>query len=441
MTVTWAPGPDGIGPDIAKAALREQRQIFLDIANRALREGKFPDAMKEAQLVLLPKPAKNKGDPIRYRPISLLNVFGKVLEAMIEKRLSIDIEAGGGLHANQYGFRRGRSTIGAMSEVVGIAREATRAASQHQSFCVLVTLDVKNAFNMARWSIIVEQLQSRWNVEGDLVRLVRSYLRDRVLLVGGNRRRMALTCGVPQGSVLGPLLWNVFYDAIFDVEMPDGVTLVGYADDLAVVAVDKSGENLRHKVNTALVAVTEWLGDRHLQLATEKTEVVLLSGRRRLRNITVRLKDTEIKSQRWLKYLGVIFDKDLRMTEHVRQVASRASEVAARLCRLMPNVGGPGSSKRRSMGGVINSIILYGAPIWCGALKYAKYTEMLLRVQRRMALRVCSSYRTVSLEAALMVAGMIPIDLLVEERTEAHRRVESDRHALRQETMTKWQTR
>ena len=66
--------------------------MFLHIANTALEEGKFPHVMKEARLVLLPKPVKNKGDPIMYRPISLLNVFAKVLEAMIEHRLKTDID-------------------------------------------------------------------------------------------------------------------------------------------------------------------------------------------------------------------------------------------------------------------------------------------------------------------------------------------------------------
>ena len=118
---------------------------------------------------------------------------------------------------------------------------------QNQSFCALVTLDVKNAFNMARWSVIIEQLQNRWSIDGHLVGLIRSYLEDRVLLVGDARRRMALTCSVPQGFVLIPLLWNVFYDAVFGVEMPDGVTLVGYTDDLAVVAVAKTGTMLPHR--------------------------------------------------------------------------------------------------------------------------------------------------------------------------------------------------
>ena len=116
-----APGPDGILPEIAKAALSEERQTFLQIANAALRDGRFLEEMKEARLVLIPKPKKNTGEPVRYRPISLINVFAKILQAMIERRLGDQIGDGGGLSGSQHGFRKGRSTTGAMREVIEIA--------------------------------------------------------------------------------------------------------------------------------------------------------------------------------------------------------------------------------------------------------------------------------------------------------------------------------
>ena len=435
-----APGPDGVPPEVAGAVLRLRPGLFLDVANAALSRGEFPRPMKEAKLVLIPKPIKNDGDPKTYRPISLLSVFGKVLEAMLESRLRGEIEERGGLHEKQHGFRRGRSTLGAMSEVVEVARAATRKAAQHKDFCALVTLDVRNAFGVARWSGIIRELERR-GISSELIQLTRSYLSERALLVGGLARRLGLTCGVPQGSVLGPLLWNVYYDGVFGAEVPDGVTLVGYADDLAVVAVAKTGTQLKAKIDLTLVGVTEWLRGRHLELAPEKTEVVLLSGRRRLPDISVRVGDNEIVSRRCLKYLGVWFDMDMKMTEHVKNVTSRASDVATRLCRLMPNIGGPRSSKRRVIAGTVNSIVLYGAPIWSGALRYEKYRQMVVQVQRRVGLRICSAYRTVSTEAVQVIAGVIPLDLLVEERTAAFRARNVDGGPLRQNTMEQWQKR
>ena len=143
---------------------------------------------------------------------------------MLESSLRDEIEERGDLHERQHGFRRGRSTLGAMSEVVEVARAAARKAARHKDFCAQVTLDVRNAFGVARWSGIIRELERR-GISSDMIQRTRNYLSERALLVGGRAIRLGLTCGVPQGSVLEPLLWNIYYDGVFGTEMPDGVTL------------------------------------------------------------------------------------------------------------------------------------------------------------------------------------------------------------------------
>ena len=434
-----APGPDGILPAIAKVAVRNAEEWFRAIANEALATGTFPDEMKKARLALVPKPAK-EGTTVetKYRPISLLGSFAKIMEAMIEERLKIEIMEAGGLHERQYGFRAGRSAVGAAMEVVGIARRATSAAAQHKKICALVAIDVKNAFNTVRWTDIMEALERR-NISGSIRELVRSYLAGRTLIVGEGRR-MDLSCGVPQGSVLGPLLWSVFYDGVLGVEMPDGATVVGYADDLALVVVAKTQVELKSKTETAMVGIGKWMREKGLTVAAEKTELVLLSGRRKLKELTITVGENEIRSTKHTKYLGIYLDKDLRMTEHVRRVTERANEVTAKLARIMPNIGGPRASKRRIIAGAVMSIVLYGAPVWGGVLRHGKYRKMLQGIQRKLALRISSAYRTVSLEAAQVITGMIPVDILVRERTATHEAPE-ERERAREQSMEEWQER
>ena len=331
-----------------------------------------------------------------------------------------------------------RSAIGAMREVTDIVRRGTKKASQHKEFCVLVAIDVRNAFNVARWSGILADLEAR-NVDRHLIEMVRNYLSDRTLVVDEGSR-MRLTCGVLQGSILGPLLCNVYYDNVFRVKMPDGLNLIGYADDLELVAVGKSETELRHKIDTALVDLVECLQTKELRIAPEKTEVVLLSGRRKIKEITVTVAREEVRSKNSVKYLGVIFDKNTRFTEHVKHVMSRANEVATKLGRLMPNIGGPRSTKRRVLCGAIGSITLYAAPIWGGVMGKEKYRQMLIRVQRKLALRKCSAYRIVFTEAAQVLAELVPIDLQVQKRMNAYD-TQQGRREPRWRTMGDWQAR
>ena len=126
--------------------------------------------------------------------------------------------------------------------------------------------------------------------------------------------------------------------------------------------------------------------------------------------------------------------------EHVKHVVSRANEISTKLGRLMPNIGGLRSSKRRVLCGAVGSIILYAAPTWGGVMRKEKYRQMLLRVQREQVLRISSAYRTMFTEAAQVLAGLVPIDLQVQERMSAYD-TQQGRQELRRRMMAEWQAR
>lgn len=150
-------------------------------------------------------------------------------------------------------------------------------------------LDVKNAFNSASWSRIREAMVSK-GICPALITLIEGYLEDRYLEVDGMLRK--LTAGVPQGSVLGPLLWNLLYDDVLRIKMPKGVTTI--ADDLALVVVAGQERELVGSANEALRRVEEWLEKQKLQLAAEKTVAVMLSGRKKDGPVSFNLRGREI---------------------------------------------------------------------------------------------------------------------------------------------------
>lgn len=148
-------------------------------------------------------------------------------------------------------------------------------------------------------------------------------------------------------------------DAALRLEMPQGVTLVGFADDVAVIVVAKTEQGVTRKGNYALRRIKKWLNDNGLELAPEKTEAVLLSGRRKIEPIAFQLGNTVVTPGESVKYLGVIVNSRLAFTQHIEKCAGKAMKTVAAVERVMPNVGGPSSSKRKLLSTVAHSVMLY----------------------------------------------------------------------------------
>ncbi|KAI5747359.1 hypothetical protein M8J77_013857 [Diaphorina citri] len=359
------------------------------------------------------------------------------MEQVIKRRIEKELEMHDPLSDKQYGFRQGKSTIDAMMHVKKIAEDCRKKRKK----CAILAVDVQNAFNSVPWKGIVEELEKK--TPPYLVRTICSYFKNRVLKID-ETCTMQLSSGIPQGSKLGPLLWNVYYDPVLRINMPEDTHLIAYADDLLIVVCDKSLQMLEEKSNVAISSVNDWIEQRGLTLAPHKTEVVVLSGRKSICNIQVMVKNTSITAKSSTKYLGVIFDQNMRLTSHITYAVEKAEKVAAALGRLMPNIGGPGNGKRHILASVVYSTLFYGAPIWQTALKWEKYRAMYEKVQRKMMLRIARAYRTTSTVALQVISDSPPIELLVEERCKKHligRTETGEQQRLREEVLEAWQIR
>lgn len=432
-----ASGLDGIPPEVVKEAIKVAPNFIRETMNGLLKKQKFPKEWKEARVVLLWKAGKNMENPGAYRPICLINVIAKVYETLVKDRLTKEIEEKGNLSENQYGFRRGRSTVQAIEKVLEFPQE------QRTKLCLMITLDVRNAFNTASWELIIAELRTK-GISGYLINIIGDYFKNRTVKLGKISKKM--TAGVPQGSVLGPVLWNILYDGVLKLRLPKEAKLIGFADDLALLVGGNDIGSLNMRVNDCLTRIDEWLVQHQLELAPEKTEAVFLRCPKNVKMQTnFYLRGTQIEPKKAIKYLGMMIDWQVIFGEHIRYVCKKADIRTTALAKLLPNIKGPNCNKRRVLAGVVQSTVLYAAPIWSKCLRIDTYRKTLLSTQRKILLRVTSAYRTVSTLAVQVIAGIPPIDLLAEERrriyTSQEIQIELRNKMERRETMGRWQSR
>lgn len=223
--------------------------------------------------------------------------------------------------------------------------------------------------------------------------------------------------------------------------MDPGNLLIANADDLAVLITAPTITIFEENIQTAALTITNKLDRMDIHLAPEKSELVVLVGHRKTTNLNIQLGNCHIRPQKAIKYMGVWLDSGMRMTTHVLKIRDRTVDTLKQLTRITPNIRRPSDGKRRMLASVVHSMILYASPIWSRTTVYKYYEKVLEKINRMLALRVVSAYRTVSTEAVLALAKIPPIILQIEERNLIYRHGSGYRSEVRKIILDKWQNR
>jgi len=403
-----APGEDGLTAKILRASWPAMGDRLLQIVNRCLTLEVFPDTWKHANVVILLK-GKNK-DPLKpksYRPVSLLPVLGKILEDVICTLLEQD--SGHKLSRKQHGFRPGRSTNTALADV--------RNWTENSDGYVLGSfLDISGAFDNVRWPTLAEDMMSL-GCSHKMIALAIDYLKNRTATyrIGSKYRTINLTRGCPQGSKFGPRLWNICIDPLLRTTMPTDVSVVAYADDIAILASGRTRKEVISRSESALRIATSWANVRGLTFSREKSVMVPLKGGL-VPGFTAEMGDQRIRSVATTKYLGLHMEAGLTFETHAQQLLSSSTELFSRL-----------KGVRRSKWGVSSTLamilykavyiprITYGASSWYPKIS-AKIRGKLESAQRQTLLAVTGAYNTTSTRALQVIAGVPPIQLQIEMR-------------------------
>lgn len=404
-----APGPDGISAEMVKLIFSAAPTQCLDTMNACITNGLFPNAWKIAELRLIPKLRKPGQRTTKYRPICLLSIFGKVLEKIIKDRLTEHTEPL--LSTAQYGFRPGKSTADAVRAVI----DKCRQGRQSNNSVILVALDIRNAFNAARWDMIRDRLE-KMDTPKYIVHMIQSYFESRKLKVGATE--ISLTCGVPQGSVLGPLLWNILYEEVVSLKILN-CDIIAYADDLVAVIQGSNTDIVLLSAELAMRSVSHAMTMLGVTLAAEKTEAMIWCGPTSLKELSFDVQGHKITTGNSLKYLGVWLERNGRCTRHTEEALLKAERRVHSLSRLTRIDGPVRYRARRMYGQVILSGLLYCVSAWGALVRTKKEKRKLASASRLALLRICSAPSMVSTAALEVISGIPPITLRIKDQVAA----------------------
>ena len=295
------------------------------MVNASLREGRLPVSQKHAIISpLVKKPGLDCDEMRNYRPVSNLTFMSKVIERVVCRQMTSYLTSSGLMPLLQSAYRQYHSTETALVRVIS----DILGAMDNKKVTILGLLDLSAAFDCVDHDILLERLRCRFGVTGVVLAWVESFLRDRTQQVFYQKNLSSvgrLLYGVPQGSVLGPLLYLLYTAELFDVIAECGLTAHSYADDTQVylsgAAADAS--DLVNGFSKCVDRINHWMKSNRLRLNADKTQIIWIGTRQQLAkmNITaISVLSEDVKTASTVNNLGVTVDCNLTMAEHVQSL-------------------------------------------------------------------------------------------------------------------------
>ena len=324
-------GPFSIPVKLLKVLKPYISQPLANIFNQSIILGIFPDKLKYAKVI----PIHKKGsptDPSNYRPISLLSIFSKIFEKLMHKRLYEFLDKMNIFYSLQFGFREKHSTNHALISMT----ESIRNTIDNGKFGCGVFIDLKKAFDTVNHDILLKKLE-HYGVRGIALDWFASYLSNRKQYVSVNGHisdYLNITCGVPQGSVLGPLLFLIYIN-----DLPNISKLLSFylfADDTNIYFEAPDMFTLQKIMNRELRYVKKWLDANKLALNIEKTNFVVFHSTAKKVHEPVVLKfgRKKISRVKYVKFLGVLLDETLSWKYHLIELSRKLSRTVGVMYKL-----------------------------------------------------------------------------------------------------------
>ena len=324
--------------------------------------GVFPDALKLTKVIPIHK-ANSKMIVSNYRPISLIPLFSKIFEKLMHKRIMDFLVKQNILSKKQYGFQKNKSTEHAILDLQSKIIDAFE--KKERSCCIF--LDFAKAFDTVNHSILIKKL-NYYGIRGETLNWLQSYLSNRKQCVQiGNFKSdfKNIDCGVPQGSVLGPLLFLVYINDI--AESSQLLDFHLFADDTSIFYKHKDMEQIEDILNTELGKVSNWLIANKLSLNVSKSNVLVFRSKNANSDkiLNLKINNQSLDEKTYTKYLGIYIDHKLtwhQQTQHINSKLIKGNAILAKLGHYVPE-----KVMKNLYNALIQPHLNYGALIWGNA--------------------------------------------------------------------------
>lgn len=382
LKTSKAAGPDNIHPRVLKEAASEISPILRHIFQKSLDSGQIPTDWRIANIC----PLYKKGDrscPTNYRPISLTSIVCKVLEHIVCSNLMRHMDAHNILTDRQHAFRRNHSCVTQLCHVINDWASAIDANQQTDAFI----LDFAKAFDTVPHERLKSKLHS-YGITGKTLNWIDAFLcqrSQRVVVNGAKSKWTRVTSGVPQGTVLGPALFNLFINDITTVVRSE-IRL--FADDCICYRTILSPSDC-NILQQDIENLASWADKWSMKFAPSKCKTIRISRKIR-KNIPYlyHLQGVALDSVKEIKYLGVTITHNLRWNKHIADIVSRSNKVLGLLRRNLSFCNQ--QVKQAAYIGLVRPMLEYASVIWDPHTENLK--SEIEKVQRRAARFVTSDY-------------------------------------------------